>query len=237
MGTLSASVVNMSSMLGTFKAPDDYGEVATIGDEMEQVSAAMYTLSQKRVAVALDKAIPMMTAQLRRDVSHAMVWGSLKFDSAAAFAGVGNSLYAEAATQIRTVRHGLPKYMSPSLQASAAATLLATARMHVVFKGMAQTQEYERLRKWRDDGYNMLYRHIEIATGLRGIADTLTQAGTADIATAAAERLSEKMHALNLQKIEWEKQRQKNAMSDRESSALGALGGKFLGGVIKGMSF
>ena len=118
MGTLSATITNMSSMFGTFRAPNDFGEVATIGEEMESVSAAMYRLSQKRMAVALDAVIPTMGAQFRRDVTHTAAWSSLKFDKDAAFGGVSNALYAGAATQLQAVRYGLPKYMSPSLQAS-----------------------------------------------------------------------------------------------------------------------
>jgi hypothetical protein len=227
----------MSSMFGTFRASEEYGEVATIGNELESVSAAMYVLSQKRVATALDRVIPMMNKQMRRDVSHAGMWAGLAFDSASAFAGVGNDLYAEAAAQLQSVRYGLPKYMSPSLQASAVTTLLSTARMHTLFKGMAYTGEYERLRKYRDDGLAMLFRHIEIATGIRGIADTLANAAVADIGNGARERLSEKVHTLNMQKIDWEKQRQMQALKDSSDNALGSLGGDLLGGVIKGMMF
>ena len=237
MGSLSATITNMSSMFGTFRAPDDFGEVATIGEEMESVSAAMYRLSQKRMAVALDAVIPTMGAQFRRDVTHTAAWSSLKFDKDAAFGGVSNALYAGAATQLQAVRYGLPKYMSPSLQASALITLLSTMRVHTLMKGMAYTAEYERLRGMRDSSLETIFRHIEMATGLRGISEALTNAAMGDLGNAARERLSEKVHALNMQKIEWEKQRQKQALSDSSDNALASLGSNLLGGVIKGMTF
>lgn len=238
MGSLVTSINTfLSSTSGSFQSPDTQGELATIGKEMDAITSATYMMARQRLDRVMKPLVNTMHAQMRRDASHAALWASMRYDEQGAVGGMATGLHKQAATQIRSVRYGLSKFMSPSLQSTAEGVVLASQRAHTVMRGVALLSEHARVRQWRDQGYNMMFRHVELGAGLRGLADNLAAAGRADVALAASQKLSAKTHDLNMRKIAWEKKRAEREIQRAEDSAMGSIFGDFLGGFAKSMSF
>ena len=233
MGGLSAAAMYASSFLGSYLQPDSPGENGTIGRELEVTASALYLLSQKRINKAFSY-VPKENDQMRRDTTRTQLWFKLRPNYRIHAAGIANGVMKTASDQLIRVYYGLTKYMSPPLQSSAELTLRAAARGMAIHLGMARSVEYERLRKIRDDGLSMLFRHIELAAGVRGVADSLGRAAVMDMSSAASETLSKKTYDLNMQRVQWDKDQQMRAISDQADSAMGTAIGAFAGGIVKG---
>jgi len=234
MGGLSTAANFMAGFLGSYLQPDSPGEKDSIGHELEVTASALYLLSQKRLNQSFGYAVPRENEQMRRTVSRAELWMKLKPNHRVHVAGIANGVMKTASDQLVKVFYGLSKYMSPTLQSSSELTLRAAARGMALHTGMARSVEFERIRKTRDDALSMLFRHIELAAGVRGVADSLGRAVAMDLSNAASETLSKQTYSLNMQRVAWDKEQKMREISDSADAAMGNAIGNFAGGMIKG---
>lgn len=232
-----ANILLERLLQSTIKEPTTKNEVATIGEELDALSGAYYMVGRRRLERSLKPLVRNINAQLRRDTSHVTAMTSYRFDTVGALSGIPRGIQATASEQMRLVRYGLSRYMSPSLQASAETVAFAVLRAHTVLRGVAFLEEHVRVRKLRDAGYTMLTRHIEMGNGIRSIADNLRSAAASDFQLAATQRMAKATHEQNMKRIQWETERQKRAARDAKSDMMGQMFGEFLGGFTTGFKF
>ena len=217
--------------------PSDAAALEKLTKQMDDLAAATFMMSDKRMKRIVKPLVKSINAQLRRTLSHASSWSTQAFDRQGALGGMSTALQGAAAQQIMTVRHGLSRYMSPSLQASAEMISMAAMRTHTSLYMAAQVAEHGRVREWRNAATDMMIRDIEMGYALRGMADDTRKVASGALVAAAEGMLSKQTHELNMRKINWEKARAEKSQKNAQWEALGSLAGNFFAGATKGLEF
>lgn len=217
--------------------PSDAAALEKLTKQMDDLAAATFMMSNKRMKRLVKPLVKSVNAQFRRTLSHASSWSSQAFDRQGALGGMSTALQGAAAQQVMTVRHGLSRYMSPTLQASAEMVAMAAMRTHTNLFMAAQMAEHARVREWRNAAMDMMVRDIEVGYALRGVSDEMRKVAGGALVAAAESMLSKQTHELNMRKINWEKARAEKAQKNAQWEALGSLAGNFFAGTAKGLEF
>ena len=209
-------------------------DLGTVQTELEQVTSAMYTVSQRRLDYGLSIAIPNMTEQLKRDNSIAvmLIDAQPKYELFAA--GISNVAATTAARAIADLRNALPSSRRLAFVRGAENVITKLAAATSMAMLVARGAAYEDWRNKRDIALGYLMGDIETATKLRSLSDDLTKVGVNGIVLGAKEIISEASHSLSMKQIEWERNKTSKAYSDAASSDRGGLLAKIAGGIYDG---
>ena len=209
-------------------------DLGTVQTDLEQVTAAMYAVSQRRLDYGMSIAIPNMTAQLKDDNALAVMLIDARPKYALYAAGIGNAAASAASRAVSELRNALPSsrrfaYLR-GVERIVAKSAAVTSMAMLVVRGAA----YEAWRSQRDTALGYLMGDIETATKLRSLSDDMNKIGTNGIVLGAKELISEAAHNLNMQQIAWERAKTSKAYSDAASSDRGGLLAKIAGGIYDG---
>ena len=207
---------------------------STIQVALELTSSALYTLSQRRLSYSLAIAIPAMTDQLKRDADLAAVELSTGVDSNNARRGLGLAAASALNDTMLAANAGLSSGRRMALLTIAERATYTTAITIGALSVAALGQAYDEKRKRDQNALSYLYGDIEHATKIRGLADALQQLGMSSTFTAAKSALSDKLHALSMEQIKWQRDKSIQEYEDARDASTGGLIASLFKGAVSG---
>lgn len=211
-------------------------DLGTVQTDLEQVTASMYAVSQRRMDYGMSITIPAMTSVLKADNTLACMLVDATPEYQIFGAGVATTA---AITANNTLKEASAAFSSSRRLAFVRQTervilklASATALAMLVVRGAA----YEDWRTKRDTALSYLMGDIETATLVRGLADDMSKIGTNGIVIGAKELVSGAVHNLNMKQIEWARNKTAKDYSDAASSDRGGLLASIVQGVTDGYS-
>ena len=211
-------------------------ELGTVQTDLEQVTASMYTVSQRRLDYGLSITIPAMTSVLKADNTLAC----MLVDATPAYqlfgSGVATAAAIAANTTIREAQAAFSSSRRLAFLRQTERVILKLASVTATAMLVVRGAAYEDWRTKRDTALSYLMGDIETATLVRGLADDMSKIGTNGIVTGAKEVVSQAVHSMSMKQIEWERAKTQKSYSDAAASDRGGLLASIVQGVTDGYS-
>lgn len=225
-----------ATMFGGFYSLDasEAGDVATIQNELESTTAAMYYMATSRLEVAINTATPHMVEQLKDDATYAAMYTRRKPEYERAMVGASNAVARSTTASLMALRAATSPWQRQAYMYTAERTMYAAATLVSGLNVLSRGGEYEAWRKQAATGMEYLFGDLELFTKVRGISDALIGVGSAATYAATKDAMDAQAHKLTMQSIEWDKKRRAKKLDDTSSDA-GNLTGMVFQGLLDGL--
>ena len=211
------------------------GDSGSVQTDLELMTAATYNLSQRRLDYAFNVAIPAMTDVLKRDASLAVMHTSIAPDYQAGRVGIASNVARAVEDALADLWCAMPSSRRNAYLSASERLMFTSASVLCAHYAASDATTYENFRARRDNAINNLFGDIEAATKVRGVmGDAIGSVGMNAIIVGAKDEISKRAHELNMQQIQWARDRASKAARDGASYDRGGLLGSIVSGALDG---